>query len=466
MTDHQLSHAKLFAAILLFLIALHQPADAQTCGAGTAPKIRNPQGGPAALNALFPSGDYYPSELQQFVASFDSAGVHCIAPNTYAAVVFSENSSNNTASASKLCKRTNGTTAFNAFVTGSRVCGDHSCNLTVGAYYPYTQVITLPNGTQTAPSSGERFCENACEFEVDHLGLVIKGPTGAAPAQTRVVGTNCQQTIFSGVDRIEQCSTFNGVEYCTAPGRDQRCLEIDGGLVCAPTSMGSPPCGATGCATTQQPVLNLPSGGQVALESTATPPAPDTGTAGQIAPPDLQFSTESGSGSATYNYWRPGTVSGSTLGTGTGTSGENPDGDGDGDDDTPGSITGGGDCGEAPVCEGDPVSCYQAVKAWNTYCALQPASASQLEAELGRITDPTPDDGTILDTVSYNLGELIVPYSPGPCPSDLPITLPAPFNQTVMVPLSEWCELLRVLGAFVHLSAGWLAFRILGRHGF
>lgn len=465
MTDRLLlSHAKLFASLLLLLVGLNQSADAQTCGAGTAPKIRNPQGGPAALNALFPSGDYYPSELQQFVASFDAAGVHCIAPNTYSSVIFSENSSNNTASASKLCKRTNGTTAFNAFVTGSRVCGDHSCDATVGHYYPYTQVITLPNGTQTALSPGEKFCENACEFEVAHVGLMVNGPTGSTPATVKVTGTNCQQTIFSGVDRIEQCSTWNSIEYCTAPGRDQQCLEIDGGLVCAPTSMGNPPCGATGCATPQQPVLNLPTGAQVALESTPTPPAPNTGTAGQIAPPDLQFSTQGPGGSATYNYWSPSTVTGSTLGAGTGTTGQDP-GDGDGDGDTPGSISGGGDCGEPPTCEGDPVSCYQAVQAWNTYCALQPASASQLEAELGRITDPTPEDGTILDTVTYNLGELIVPYSPGPCPTDLPITLPAPFNQTVMVPLSEWCELLRILGAFVHLAAGWMAFRILGSYG-
>lgn len=297
--------------LILLFASMQSFASWDVCVAGEAPKVRNPAGGPPALNSSVPAGDYYPSEVQHVVSGWSGG---CVAPNAWESVTCSENSSNNTFSCSKSCRRPNNTVAESAYLTGSRVCGSHSCPYAIGSHFP-------------GPSVGQNFCYQACEIESTGIGLIVGGQTQTI--YSRVVGHQCDDSIWGVIETVERCQFYGGIEVCTRPDTVSLCATISGADWCVSHLMGSPPCAddADDCATTENPVVHLDSGGQSARADTPSPPAPDSGTAGNLATPDLQLTVDGPGGSVNYNYWSPSTVAGSTH--------QNPggnSGDGNGDD--------------------------------------------------------------------------------------------------------------------------------------
>lgn len=343
---------RLLPLLILFAVLVaptsHAASTWATCIGGEAPKVRNPQGGPAALNALFPAGDYWPGEMSQTIDEFDSSHTtSCITPNTWQMMTCSQNDSNNTYSCQKICKRTNGTTALTAYATGSQICGPYNCPYAIGSTYP-------------GLISNESFCDDACEVHARGIGIVTSYCSGddsgdgensvCTPAPSiygEVVGHNCQLSKYARIVFDDECIQHAGHELCRSPNdseSQQFCGKIDGQTYCLPTIMTQPPCSGGSnpalCATTENPVVTLGDGSQLAPTGTPTPPAPDNGTAGNPATPDLVLhgvGTDGNPGS--YDYWSPSTVAGSTGGT---PGGRDGDGDGTGGG-TPGVTCGGPD---------------------------------------------------------------------------------------------------------------------------
>lgn len=461
MTERKkVSHAKVAAALALCAVALHEPASADwsSCASGEYPMVRRGSiGSPSSLNSTAPAGDYLPGEIQGLVTGFTGT---CVSPDSWGPTNCTENTSNNVFTCAKQCLRTNGTVASSAHLGGSMVCAPSPC--------PFPPGTPLLNRPGDPGGSSVTTCRGGCEVTTTGLGLVVNG-TPFAFSET-VTGPYCDGlTGDPGSGQLQYCTQFGGVEFCTNPQSDfnQLCTQVNGQLYCLPANLAEP-CTASGCATPENPIAQAADGSQVGPSGIASPPAPDTGVPGQPAPPDAVIEVSGSSGSSQYVYWSPSTTLNSSLGqNGGGTlPGGNP-GDGGGDEpgDGPGSIDGGTDCDSPPVCEGDPVACYQSVQLWQVSCAYQTPFATDLEAELGRFQLSNPETETALPIISRTLPDLFVPYSPGPCPADLPVTLPEPFSTTVVVPISEWCTLLRILGALIHLSAGWMALRIIGSFG-
>lgn len=440
-------------ALLLLPLSAHAVEPWDSCVAGTAPMVRNPQGNEPGLAAALPPADYYPDEMQSIVESYQAGG--CPETAHWTPTACNAISDNNNYVCGKQCQE--GSTVFSTvYAIGGRVCGESSCPLEVGAVYPGDSFGGSFNNDDEA-------CYEACTLKVHGIGLVINGssqPSG--PVTFEVTAATCDRTLRTGYDPAPVCETIGGQYVCQHAGEPTPCLEINGAVTCMPSTLASyAMCQLHGaCGTQEEPVVTLSNSGQVAPSATPSPPAPDTGTAGTRASPDFSFTSVGSDGSSTsFDYWSPGTVAGSSTGSGNNSSSSSSGGSsssGSGN-----SLSGGSDCDAAPTCSGDPIACYSAQQAWLLNCSQQPPTPAQLTAEAERFTDPTPEDGTILDRVTYDVTQLTVPYTPGACPSDIPIELGPPWNRTVAIPLSRWCELLTILGAFVHLSAALIALRIL-----
>lgn len=453
------SHAKrwLLALAIAFGFACETVsalAPWDSCASGSAPMVRNPNGSESGLQSLLPSGDYYPDELRFIVDGYQST-YGCTSPDVWTDVQCYQVTSSTTYICTRQCQRTNGSAAHTVSAQGQRVCATQTCPLQIGRTYDAGAFVFF---TGTASSTA---CLQGCELEFGGFGLVIGGEQ--PPLTATVTSDTCTlaDNGYGIADDLQCITTVNGVEVCRPPATSTPCVTLDGSEVCQSELLSHDQlCAAGLCTSPEDPVLDLANGAQVAPDGTPSPPAPDSGAAGNAASPDETLTVYGSDGtSSNWNYWTPGTVQGSSTYT---PGGDGGGGDGDGEGEGTGSITGGLDCDAPPVCDGDPIQCYHSHALWAYNCSLQSAPANQLEAEVNRFTDPTPEDGTILDVVTHDVSQLVVPYTPGPCPSDIPIALPAPFNTTVTVPISEWCTLLTILGAFVHLGAAWTALRILG----
>ncbi|TAJ51613.1 MAG: hypothetical protein EPN60_04455 [Nevskiaceae bacterium] len=451
---------KKLLALLLLPAAAHAVTPWESCPSGTAPMVRNPVGNESGLTAQFPAGDYYPDEVQTTVQNYQSST--CAAPRTWSETTCVARTDNNNYVCSKQCMNGSSSTGT-TYATGTRVCGESTCPLTIGAFYPGDSFSGSVN------ESGEA-CFESCTLQVHDFGLSIGGSSSSGgPTTVEVTAATCDRSARSGYSSTTICAELGGQYVCQHPGEPTPCLEINGVLTCMPGDYSSAAiCSQTsGCSTESEPVVALSDGAQVAPSATPSPPAPDTGTTGTRANPDFSFSSVGSDGSSTsYDYWSSGVVAGSTTASssGGGSSGGSNGADSSGGSGSSGSgnsLTGGTSCEAPPSCSGDPIACYSAQQAWLLNCSQQPPTPGQLTAEAERFTDPTPEDGTILDRVTYDVTQLTVPYTPGACPSDIPIDLGAPWNRTVSIPLSQWCELLTILGAFVHLSAALIALRIL-----
>ncbi|WP_411887829.1 hypothetical protein [Hydrocarboniphaga effusa] len=315
-----------------------------------------------------------------------------------------------------------------------------------------------PDGACTAR---DRFCLDSCTVEVGGVGLSLSTPppefdlaTYVNPLTYTVSSLTCQVSEHREwpSDPQQLCEEWAQGTVCIAKS-DPRCLTLNGALWFCDREWGVE-AGFMG-----EPIGELHS-------TTNTPPAPDAGTAGQPATPTVSVCRD---GSCQYWYDQE-TSDGSTTnggsgnpgdggGNGGGNNGGNGDGDGNGGG---GTLNGGESCELPPTCAGDDVGCYQARQLWQLQCKFQPPAPDQLQAEMDRFSDPTPEDGTILEVIKQDVSQLLIPYQPGACISDLEI----PFSlgsssKTITIPLSEYCEIFVLLGMFLHLGAAWMSVKIL-----
>lgn len=136
----------------------------------------------------------------------------------------------------------------------------------------------------------------------------------------------------------ETC-TGSAPEVCLSP-QGENCGYVNDSFVCLPKIDDD------GCAVAGD-------GGRVCGSKAPTPPAPDNGTAGQVATPDERITSTINSASNVYNYFNSTTVAASSRPPGT--SGDNPyDGEDDGSGAGGGSSGGGegGECPEGATCDG------------------------------------------------------------------------------------------------------------------
>lgn len=297
-----------FLSLLIFFFSTSTAfADWPVCVTGEAPKVRGAHANVSGLEALIPDGDLYPAEVEYLVSSYAAS---CVAPATMGPTSCSSNDSNNTFTCSKYCTLSNGN-SIPTYISGSRVCGTHSCPLEVGSIYP-------------GPSAGESFCYQACEIHTTGIGLTINSAADQSVLFSQVVGDNCTLDSWGVIDSAQRCENHDGHEFCTSPGSQRLCAQIDGAEWCISESFG-PPCDASGnCSTQENPVVALDNGAQVAPASTPSPPAPDTGIPGEVAPPDMTVTATAPDRTQTYSYWSPSTVAGSSF--------DNPGGNSDGGD--------------------------------------------------------------------------------------------------------------------------------------
>jgi len=98
------------------------------------------------------------------------------------------------------------------------------------------------------------------------------------------------------------CSVVNGQTLCNKPG-ETNCGTVNGESVCLGDHPDAP--ADTGC-------KGLSGGGKNCGDQAPTPPAPDTGTPGVPAPPDMTINIHEGSTNTTNYYFNHNTVAGSS----------------------------------------------------------------------------------------------------------------------------------------------------------
>lgn len=122
----------------------------------------------------------------------------------------------------------------------------------------------------------------------------------------------------------EKCETVGGRQVCTDPTKPN-CIKVGGVESCFST--GGEICDTKECFDSGDEFIKRADGSEITKSSTGTPPAPDNGTPGQRAEPDMQFGVTQGengdgvfggdtSGGGTtgrYDYFSPGTAGNSTT---------------------------------------------------------------------------------------------------------------------------------------------------------
>ncbi len=230
----------------------------------------------------------------------------------------------NAVSITKPCTNTSGQPGVaSPGLYGAKVCdAGAACQRQIGDQLPAAATVS-------SPGAGELYCLNHCQVRLNGFGLVIGA--SQSPMFLEVTAKHCEIATTPPAEAVahQWCWTANGKNLCVQNGVAG--VFIDGELLTR-NAQGQL-CLGSNCVTESSPVATSATGAQIARAETNTPPAPDTGTEGDLASPDTTVTNTIGSGAGTYNYWSPSTVAGSTTRTGTG---------GDGDDS--GS---GGDCGGA-----------------------------------------------------------------------------------------------------------------------
>lgn len=153
----------------------------------------------------------------------------------------------------------------------------------------------------------------------------------------------------------ESCQTVNGKSVCTSPDKPN-CIKINGVSSCF--SSAGDICDTPECFAGGEEFLKRPDGSEIAKETTGTPPAPDNGTPGQRAEPDMQIGVTQGT-NGTGGQWGGG--GGGTSSTGRydwwspATAGESTTNEGEECDPQTEQCEGEGECGEEgqPACDED-----------------------------------------------------------------------------------------------------------------
>lgn len=195
-------------------------------------------------------------------------------------------------------------------------------------------LVPIDSNGKAVPSDGSgQYCLNSCSVEVRGIGLIFS-PSGNVP-QKQVAGYYQTGASCSGGNESiptktdNGCTLIDGQQVCSIDGNDS-CAKINGITTCTQDMLPKTPVKAA-----------LNPDGSARTNSTATPAAPDNGTKGTPAQPNLTYNY----GGTTNYYYNSSTVQASKGGLDT-------DGDGNGDS------KGDGTCGKfgMPACTNDPPS--------------------------------------------------------------------------------------------------------------
>lgn len=245
---------------------------------------------------------------------------------------------------------------------------------------PTTSETDAPaaTGVMVNDSAATTMCQAECQispFSTDDGSSITTTPVGGQTATIRgsastrwkVVGV-CQTDPDGALQaelNAEKCQTVNGETVCVGGSTPKNCIKVSGGLSC--TSDAGGVCTTPECVAMANAVKNA-DGSATAKQGEPTPSAPNTGTAGQRATPQISYSQTradglGGSGTtAGYDWFSPTTVAGSYNGDGsvgdratqTGDDEEEPECDPatetcEGEEEEPGECSEPGSCsGESP----------------------------------------------------------------------------------------------------------------------
>lgn len=199
---------------------------------------------------------------------------------------------------------------------------------------PTTSETDAPvaTGVMVNNSGSATMCQSDCQispFSTDDGSSITTEPVGGQPATIRgsastrwkVVGV-CQTDPNSALQaelNAEKCQSVNGETVCVGGSTPKNCIKVNGGLSC--TSDAGGVCTTPECTAMANAVKNA-DGSATAKQTEPTPSAPNTGTAGQRATPDLSYSQTrqdglGGAGSVSgFDWFSQGTVAGSYNGDG------------------------------------------------------------------------------------------------------------------------------------------------------
>lgn len=202
---------------------------------------------------------------------------------------------------------------------------------------PVTTELDEPKavGTQMNNSASYVMCQSLCQiapFAGDDNSGITTTPLGGSPVTIRgnpetrwkitgVCPTNSvdERQAMQAEANAEKCQVVQGEAVCTGGSVPKNCVKINGGLSC--TSDAGGVCTDASCTAAANAVKNA-DGSATAKSTEPTPKAPNTGTAGQRATPDLSYSQTrndglGGAGSTNgYDWFAQGTVAGSYNGDG------------------------------------------------------------------------------------------------------------------------------------------------------
>lgn len=324
------------------------------------------------------------------------------------------------------------------------------------------------------PTNANQFqCADTCEVEVQAASLVIYGTglsgtatTGASATQT---GQGCalgEDNSFSGANG--SCVQMGSETVCITDPGETNCGTVNGEAICIDTPASGECYGTSG-------------GGSICnADVSSTPPGPDDGTPGNVAPPDGTL-TNAATGQ-TINYYSSSTINNSTVGNGgagpnpgdggggTGNDGTGTDGTCDPATDECGdcdpivqscgtSVSGGLDCSAPPNVVGGPIFRSIILQEWKSRCPDEVTeqeilASSGLDQETVESLEGDPIDlGTGLDDSGFLGG--------GSCDIDASFDLGMFGSHTI--PFSQWCGVLALLGNLVLISAGLISARIIGQ---
>jgi len=263
-------------------------------------------------------------------------------------------------------------------------------------------------------------------------------------------------------DEDDDCMQVPGIGLVCA--ESDRCGSVNGDRVC-PGQVPSGQC------------VGYASGGVACSSTAATPPAPDNGTPGTPAPPDVVISVNSSS----TNYFNQTSVAGSQTPPSTSPpQGGGPQG-GDGGTCSgedcgggeEGSVTGGEFCVAPPVCEGDAIQCAIVLQQWRNRC-VEPLTTEELDGAYGLPGEVGDIDG---DGAQEGRAEGL-PGSADPainilsdfdssgwlsgreCPAEYSVALDSAFGGVISIPISDACFFFRIIGSIVLVVAWFEAAKI------
>lgn|GEM_PF-3747956 len=224
------------------------------------------------------------------------------------------------------------------------------CEYEVGEQFTGGAFI-LGEGGDLTVSQNDTFCYQTCEVTLKGGGLVFSASGATSvPYYYEVTNAFCELEQESpptgpgasglGPDEVFGCEIVAGLDVCLSS--DPACIVIEGEKICESSAGGV--CGPDECLADGVDLVKNPNGSELGKPDIDAPPAPDTGTEGEKAPPDLAVGSTgldgvlgTGDGETSADYWAPGTAGNSTTNGGgegdcdPGT--EECDGEGDGDGD-------------------------------------------------------------------------------------------------------------------------------------